>query len=168
MSANTCKEQTEERTGTEFPTVYSSHKTLLRYVSPSDLLNYDLPESMPCPLNEHVHWNTGWGIASTIWTNTSAEELWLSPLFQNEAYSVTWGGVQRLLGLLWTWDDCQLSPGLCWRGGDFVHWWELCPIKVHHKSHLDFLFFLWLYFLVFVLWNVELTFESSLKYISYN
>lgn len=83
MSVNTCKEQTQESTrdrrNSPFPSVYSSHKTLLWYVSPSDLLNCDLPGSMPCPLNEHVHWNTGWGRASTIWTNTSAEEFWLSP-----------------------------------------------------------------------------------------
>lgn len=31
--------------------------------------------------------------------------------FQNEAYTVTRWEVQRLLGLLWTWDDCQLSSG---------------------------------------------------------
>lgn len=43
--------------------------------NPSDLLNCDLPGSMPCPLNEHVHWNTGWGLASTIWTNTNTEEF---------------------------------------------------------------------------------------------
>lgn len=79
MSANTCKEQTQESTwdrrSSQFLSVYSSHKTVLWYVSPSDLLNCDLPGSMPCPLNEHVHWNTGWRLASTIWTNTSAEEF---------------------------------------------------------------------------------------------
>lgn len=86
------------RRNPRFPSVYSSHKTLLWYASPSDLLNCDLPGSMPCPLNEHVHWNTGWGLASTIWTNTSAEEFWLSPHLQSEACIMTRGAVQRLLG----------------------------------------------------------------------
>lgn len=93
MSVSTWRERTHESTwdrSSSFPSVYSSHKTLLWYISPSDLLNCDLPGSMPCPLNEHVHWNTGWGRASTMWTNTSAEEFWLSPpRFQNEAYTVT-------------------------------------------------------------------------------
>lgn len=51
------------------------HEISLWYLSPSDLLNCDLPGSVPFPLNEHAHWNTG--LASTIWTNTSAEEFWL-------------------------------------------------------------------------------------------
>lgn len=83
LFAYTCQEQTPEswgdRRGSQFLSVYWSHKTQLWYVSPSDPLNCDLSGSSPCPLNGHVHWNTGWGLASTIWTNTSAEEFWLSP-----------------------------------------------------------------------------------------
>lgn len=113
MSVNTCKEQTLESTwdrrSSQFPSVYSSHKTLLWYVSSSDLLNCDLPGSMPCPLNEHVHWNTGWGMASTIWINTSTEEFWLSPPFprlscdkrRSAKASGTTLNLRRLSAILW-------------------------------------------------------------------
>lgn len=81
LFANACtrnKLRTGYRKSSQCSSVYSSHETLLWYVSPSDLLNCDLLGSMPCPLNEHVHWNTCWGLASTIWTNTNTEEFWLS------------------------------------------------------------------------------------------
>lgn len=53
MSANTCKEQTQESTwdrrSSQFLSVYSSHKTVLWYVSPSDLLNCDTSLEV-CPV----------------------------------------------------------------------------------------------------------------------
>lgn len=107
MSVSTWRERTHESTwdrSSPFPSVYSSHKTLLWYIFPSDLLNCDLPGSMPCPLNEHVHWNTGWGRASTMWTNTSAEEFWLSPPFQKR--SLHWDQKQKCKGF---WDNFELE-----------------------------------------------------------
>lgn len=68
MFADIGKAQTWSHYLLEAPvsSVDSSHETELWSMYPSDLLNCDLPGSMPCPLNEHIHWNTGWDLASTI------------------------------------------------------------------------------------------------------
>jgi len=80
---------TGDKRSSKFSLVCPSHETLLWYESPSHLLNCDLSGSMPCPLNEHVHWNTLWGPASSIWTNTSAEEFSL-PLPSKMKLSDQW------------------------------------------------------------------------------
>lgn len=140
MPAKRCKEQTQESTwdrrSPQCPSVYSSHKTLLWYVSPSDLLNCDLPGSMPCPLNEHVHWNTGWGLASTIWTNTSAEEFWLSTPFPKWSLHCDQGRSAKASGI--TLNLRQLSTVLWPLRWSLSSKLALCPIKGHHKPILTF------------------------------
>ena len=167
MFANTCEEHIwsalDRRTSHFVLLVYSSHKTLVRTSlwsiklwSPwKYALSSEWTRSLEHWLGSGQHYldkYKWWGI------------LTLSPFTKNSLH------YEQRSNAMASGRALNLSDSPLWREGVYP------PVGIvsNHKSSTYFLLILTFFssslcvFLVFVLWNVEWTFESSLKYISYN